>query len=533
MSKTLFYNAKVYVERGVFAQAVYQEDGWIKAVGSNEDVCPLAADDAEKIDCGGKTIVPGFNDSHMHILQVGLAMTQLDLSGCKSVEEMIEAGRQYIKDNPGIQGIFTQSWNDDLFDPDKKRLPNRYDCDAISTEIPVFLGRICGHSCAVNSLILEKMGVDRDHHTVEGGEIVLDENGEPNGYLFEEAQAKARLAVPQMTVEQAKEYFLKAMNYAVSHGMTTTQSNDYTTVAPKAVVKQALEELYGSGEAPMRYVAQCGCENMQQAIEFVEEDWGRKVGLMEYGPAKMFKDGSLGARSAMMKNDYADDPKAKGVDRIADEEQMAMIQYFQDHGVTIATHAIGDEAIDVTQKMYAKAAGTENKYRHNIIHYQITDKDMVQFTKDHNILVSYQPVFLQYDLHIVESRCGRDLAMQSYCFKTARDMGIHASYGTDSPVENCNPLPNIYCAVTRKDFKGEPAEGWNPAECVDVETAVDAYTVESAYAEHKENVKGRIKPAFYADLVVLDKDIFTCDPMEIKDVLPELTMVDGKIVYRK
>ncbi len=254
---------------------------------------------------------------------------------------------------------------------------------------------------------------------------------------------------------------------------------------------------------------------------------------MEYGPAKMFKDGSLGARSAMMRGGYADDANAKGVDRIADNEQMTMIQYFQDNGVTIATHCIGDEAIDVTQKMYAKAAGTENKYRHNIIHYQITDMDMVKFTRDHNILVSYQPVFLQYDLHIVESRCGHELAMQSYCFKTAVDMGIHASYGTDSPVENCNPLANIYCAVTRKDFRGEPAQGWNPAECVDVETAVDCYTLESAYAEFKEGVKGRLKPGFYADLVVLDKDIFTCDPMEIKDVLPVLTMVDGKIVYRK
>ena len=283
----------------------------------------------------------------------------------------------------------------------------------------------------------------------------------------------------------------------------------------------------------MRYVGQCGCENMQQAVEYVRDDWGRKVGLMEYGPAKMFKDGSLGARSAMMRNGYADDANAKGVDRISEDEQLAMIQFFQDKGVTVATHCIGDGAIDVTQKMYAQVAGTENKYRHNIIHYQITDMDMVKFTRDHNILVSYQPVFLQYDLHIVESRCGHDLAMQSYCFKTAKEMGIHASYGTDSPVENCNPLANLYCAVTRKDFKGQPLEGWNPAECMSVEDAVDAYTYESAYAEFKEGVKGRIKPGFYADLVVLDKDIFTCDPMEIKDVLPVLTMVDGKIVYRK
>ncbi len=269
MSKTAFINAKVYVEKGVYAQALLQEDGWIKAVGSSEEILALAGADAEQIDCGGRTMVPGFNDSHMHILQVGMAMTQLDLSACRSVEDMIETGRQYIKDNPGIKGIFTQSWNDDLFDPDKKRLPDKHDCDAISTEIPVFLGRICGHSAAVNSLILQKMGLDKDHHTIEGGEVVLGPDGEPNGYLFEAAQAEARLAVPQMSVEEAKAYYRKAMQYGVEHGMTTTQSNDYTTVAPKSIVKAALEDLYSKGEAPMRYVSQCGCENMQQAVEFV------------------------------------------------------------------------------------------------------------------------------------------------------------------------------------------------------------------------------------------------------------------------
>lgn len=533
MSKTAFFNAKVYVEKGVYAEAVLQEDGWIKAVGTTGEILTLAGYDAEKIDCGGKTIIPGLNDSHMHICQVGFAMQQLDLSKCKSVEEMVEAGRKYLADNPGCQGLFTQSWNDDLFDPDKKRLPDKHDCDAISTEIPVFLGRICGHSAAVNSLILEKMGLDKDHHTIEGGEVVLGEDGEPNGYLFEAAQADARLTIPAWTVDDVKGFYKMAMEYGVSHGMTTTQSNDYTTVAPKALIKEALEDLYGSGEAPMRYVGQCGCENMKQLEEYIAEDWGRKVGLMEYGPVKMFKDGSLGARSALMRDGYADAPGVKGVDRIEESVQKAMIQYAQDHGAQVVTHCIGDGAIDVTQKMIADVAGTENKLRHSIIHYQITDMDMVKFTRDHNILCAYQPVFLEYDLHIVEDRCGHDLAMSSYCFRTAHEMGIHASYGTDSPVEDCNPFLNLYCAVTRKDYNGFPEGGWNPAECVDVETAIDAYTYESAYAEFKEGVKGRIKPGFYADLVVLDKDIFTCDPMEIKDILPVLTMVDGKIVYRK
>ena len=133
----------------------------------------------------------------------------------------------------------------------------------------------------------------------------------------------------------------------------------------------------------------------------------------------------------------------------------------------------------------------------------------------------------------MEPLCGQLLAETSYNFGTLLKRGAHLSYGTDCPVESCNPFPNIYMAVTRKGADGKPEGGFYPQQCVDVETAIDAYTCESAYCEFKEDIKGRIKPGYLADLVVLDRDIFTCDPMEIKDILPVMTMVDGKIVYRR
>ena len=150
-----------------------------------------------------------------------------------------------------------------------------------------------------------------------------------------------------------------------------------------------------------------------------------------------------------------------------------------------------------------------------------------------DILVMYQPIFLDYDMHAVISRCGEELASTSYAFKTLADMGVHISYGTDSPVENCNPFPNIYSAVTRKDKNGWPENGFYGAECVPVEMAIDAYTLGSAYNEFKEKRKGRIKAGYLADMVVLDRDIFTCDPMEIRQILPLMTIVDGEIVYKK
>ena len=150
-----------------------------------------------------------------------------------------------------------------------------------------------------------------------------------------------------------------------------------------------------------------------------------------------------------------------------------------------------------------------------------------------DILALYQPIFLDYDMHAVISRCGEELSSTSYAFGTMARLNAKVSYGTDCPVEDCNPFPNIYSAVTRKDKNGWPEGGFFPKECVDVYTAIDAYTAGSAYAQFMENEKGRIKPGFMADMVMLDKDIFTCDPMEIRDILPVMTIVGGEIVYER
>ena len=198
------------------------------------------------------------------------------------------------------------------------------------------------------------------------------------------------------------------------------------------------------------------------------------------------------------------------------------------------THCIGDEAVRRTVECYERAfVDGKNKLRHAVVHCQITDRALLERIAKDDILVFAQPIFLDYDMNIVEKLCGKELASTSYAFGTLLRMGVHLSYGTDCPVEDCNPFPNIYIAVTRKDRQGRPAGGFYPGECVDVETAIDAYTMESAYAEFQEDVKGRLQPGYYADMVLLDRDIFTVDPMEIKDILPVMTIVGGKVVYQR
>ena len=172
-----------------------------------------------------------------------------------------------------------------------------------------------------------------------------------------------------------------------------------------------------------------------------------------------------------------------------------------------------------------------NSLRHAVVHCQITDQSILDQLAADDILVYAQPIFLNYDMHIADKLVGSKLASTSYAWNTLQQQGVHVSYGTDCPIEDCNPFPNIYMAVTRKDLEGRPEGGYYSQECVDVETAIDAYTLESAYAEFMENEKGRIQPGYLADLVVLDRDIFTVNPDEIKDILPVMTMVDGNVVY--
>ncbi|MBR0050813.1 MAG: amidohydrolase family protein, partial [Firmicutes bacterium] len=187
MSKTVFYNAKVYVDKGVYAGALYQEDGWIKAVGSTDEILALAAPDAEKIDCEGRTVIPGFNDSHMHLINLGKQMMVPNLAKCRDLEDIIQTCRKYLAEHPNCKGLQCQGWREDEWPEGHRRLPDKHDLDRISTEIPVAIVRGCEHAGAVNSVLLKNMGLDKDHHTIEGGEVVLGEDGEPNGYLKEAA----------------------------------------------------------------------------------------------------------------------------------------------------------------------------------------------------------------------------------------------------------------------------------------------------------------------------------------------------------
>lgn len=538
--KTILYNGKIYIDREIFEQAVYIEDGIIQKVGSNEEILKISEVD-EKIDCKGNTVIPGLNDSHLHMLNFGERMCQAEIGDCKTIDEMIDYCREYIKNNPERvkNGFHAQGWNQDLF-IDSDRIPTRFDLDKISTEIPVILERICGHILTTNTKVIEMLGLDENSPQYNGGTFEIGEDNYPNGIFTENACNYAKELIPRLTVEERKEMFIKASEYAARHGITTVQSNDLGTVVPNNdFYFDFFHKIYDEGKGIIRYRHQVCFNDIEEFKKYInngEYKNGKydEKSLISLGPLKLFKDGSLGARTAYMRDEYRDDVNNKGIEWISCEEMDKYCELASKANMQVVTHVIGDAAVEQTINSYEKIlVNGKNELRHGLVHCQITDKDLLERISRLGIVVSYQPIFLDYDMHIVENRCGKELSETSYAFNTLEKLGGKIAYGTDCPVEDCNPFPNIYSAVTRKDSKGNPSEGFYPNECVDVYTAVDAYTIGSAYMEFMEEKKGRIKPGFLADLVILDKDIFTCNSMEIRNILPLMTMVDGNIIYRK
>ena len=531
--RTILKNGKIYVEKNNFQEALLIEDSIIKQIGKNEDIKALNSD--KIIDLQGKTVLPGINDSHLHLLGVGAAMSSCNLTSAKSIDDIIQLGEKFIEDNKGLKVLFGRGWNQDYFITGDKRLINKYDLDKISTDIPIVFDRICGHVSVGNSKALEMLNIN-ENSRFDGGAIELGDDGKPNGIFSENAIGLIQSIIPEKNDKDIEEEFLKAANYALSVGITSVQPNDVKGSNYNQIFN-IINNIYKNKKTKLRYRYQFNFQDINDFKEYLKSEYNTEnydEKFLSKGALKLFKDGSLGARTALMLNDYKDAKGIKGIEALSDKNLQDLCDLATANGFTVVTHAIGDGAVESVIRAYEKTMnGCKNPLRHGIVHCQITSREQLERIADLNICVMYQPIFLDYDTKIVKSRVGEKLTSTSYAFNSLRELGAPISFGTDSPVEDCNPFPNIYCAVTRMDLDGNPANGFYPKEKMSVEDAIDAYTYGGAYNEFKENFKGRLKPGYVADLIVLDKDIFTIDEAHIKDIQVEMTMIDGEFVYRR
>ena len=527
--KIAYHNGKVYTGTLPLQQAFIVEDGKFLCVGSNTEI--LLQDVHQQVDLKSQFVCAGFNDSHMHLLNLGQALCVAPLHlYTGSLAAMIGCLQQM---QPGRGGwILGRGWNQDFFE-DVKRMPNRWDLDKVSTEHPVCAVRACGHALVVNSKALELLGITGQSQQIPGGEIVM-ENGVPNGVLFDNAMDLVYAAVPAPTKEDIKQMLLAGCQALNSYGITSCQSDDYCVFqnVPWQTIHEAYRELEAAGLLTVRVYEQANFTNLPALEAFASADHSRSD-LFSVGPLKMLGDGALGARTAYLTKPYADEPATQGLSVFTPEEFDTLIGYAHRKGMQVAVHCIGDGCLDLVLNSIEKALTEHPRtdHRHGIVHCQITRPDQLDRIAKLGLHVYAQSIFLDYDLHIVEDRVGAELAASSYSWKTLMEKGATVSNGSDCPVELPNVMGGIQCAVTRRDLKGNGP--YLPMEAFTVQEALDSFTKMGAYASFEESLKGEIKPGMLADFVVLGDNPFEVNPQTIKDIPIVATYLGGKCVYHK
>ena len=538
MADIVFVNGKIYTmdKNNPRAEAVGVKGNKIVKVGTNEELLNLKNGETSIIDLEGKSMVPGFNDSHIHLLNCGYAMTLADLKGTKSIDDICEKMTAFISINNIKDGdwVLGRGWNQDYFLGDKV-FPSRYDLDRISKDHPIMITRACGHVAAINSKAIEELNMDKEIPNIEGGEIDLDDNGQVLGLVRENAIGFVKKLIPSHSIDEIKKMIKSGAEALNKEGITSVGSDDFGALpgADYEDIIQAYRDLSQNNEINMRVYEQVRFKDLDSVKNFYKK--GYKTGLgderFKIGPLKLMLDGSLGARTAALNGPYKDDENARGVVTMSQEALDSYVQEAHDNDSHVAIHGIGDRSIYMSLEAIEKAMdGQENKLRHGIVHVQITDDYILDKLKDLNVLAYIQPIFLDYDWNIVKDRVGEEREKTSYNWKRMVESGVPIACGSDAPVETFNVLKGIYQAVTRKDLEGKPEQGWLIDQALTVDEAIYGYTMGGAYASFEEDIKGSIEVGKLADMVVLSQDIKGVHPDEIKDIKVDMTIFDGKIV---
>ncbi|MCH7765368.1 MAG: amidohydrolase [Acidobacteria bacterium] len=508
-------------------EAIAITRGKIAAVGTAEEMQHWVGPETKVIDLEGKFVMPGFNDAHTHLANAGQGSLSVNVEGTRSIAEFQQRIRARLSEFEPGTWVVGRGWDHSLWE--ENRMPTKADLDAVSTSHPMFFTRVDGHSAVANSLALEQAGITRSSEQPEGGEIVRDADGEPTGWLKENATGLVSRLIPAPTSEQRQRGLLLALAEAARYGVTSVQDNssweDFL----------ALRELKQEGKLTLRVTEWLPFDAPLNRLEEMRKEGGATDPWLKTGALKGVTDGSGGSLSAAMLEPFANAPDNRGI-LLYDPEQLKKMVVDRDAaGFQIALHAIGDRANRVALDAFEAALKINKRRnaRHKIEHAQFVHRDDFARFKELDVIASMQPCHLLADMRWAPTILGPEREYEGYAIGTMRQAGARLAFGTDYPVEHINPLRGLYAAVTREFEDGGPEGGWLPEEKVSLEEAIRAYTLGSAFAEFEERRKGTLSPGKFADLIVLSQDITNVSPSELlrTDVL--LTMVGGKIVYQK
>lgn len=501
----------------------------IVAVGG-EEVRGLAGASTVVEDLGGRAVFPTFTDSHIHWSWTAINLREVNLMDVPSKEEAARRVGEYVRGlEPGkwVRGF---GWAQGMWPG--MAFPTAADLDAVAAENPVWLSARSGHAGWANSMALKLAGITDSTPDPEGGQIQRDARGRATGILFEEAMAIVSRCIPDPTPHEIADAAEIAQPLAWKCGLGALHDYDrWNAFSGYQIMRER-------GTLGLRIVKQINDPWIHHAHAL-----GLRTGLgdawLRIGALKIFADGALGSVTAQMLEPYDGQPDNKGIVVTTKERMDELVIESTKLGIPATIHAIGDEAVRHVLDVYEHARAVEAELgiprsarRHRIEHFQFAHPSDIPRAKELDVIVSIQPIHGTNDYPMVDKYLG---ARGQFGYNARRqiDNGAVVVFGSDSPVEDFNPLIGIHAAVTRRRLDGMPGpDGWWPSERITVEEAVRCYTVGPAWAAGLENEAGILAPGYLADLTVLDRDIHRIDPHEIKDVMAVATMIGGEWRWR-
>jgi hypothetical protein len=506
------------------AEALAIKDGRIIYVGDDEGVQAYIGSSTRVIDAGGRTVLPGLMDTHVHLVKLGFSLGFIDLRNVGSIDELKRLVRERVESMEPGRWVIGRSWDQERFV--EKRYPNRHDLDEVAPDNPVILIRVCGHVAVVNTKALELAGIDEGTSDPPGGIIEREESGYPNGVLKESALGLVYDVIPPPSLEDTVEAARLAIDEAVRHGLTTVH---LVSAIPDEVA--ALLTLKTLGDLKLRIRVYYSYRYIDSVVGLgIRRGFGDD--MLKINGIKILVDGSFGGRTAALREPYSDEPGNSGKVVVPLEELKPLVMKAHTSGLQLAMHAIGDLAVEHILESVEEALNRypHTDHRHRIEHASLMPPDLLSRMAKLGMLAAVQPRFIISDFWTVE-RVGPERARWTYNFRSMLEKGIVIGGGSDSPVDPIDPIFSIYSAVTRGCHDGIELCKYSEDEKLSLEEAVRLYTSYAAYLGFDEDVLGSLDEGKLADLIILSDDLDRVDESKIKDVSVLMTIVDGKVVY--
>lgn len=517
---TAFLNAHILTmdSQRPRAQALAIERGRIARIGTNREILSARRQDSQTWNLDGAVVLPGFTDCHTHLVAYGLQFFDANLRKARSISEIQDILRKQAQNTNVGEWVLGNGWDQERLK--ERRFPNRFDLDAAFPERPTCIIRIDEHICTVNSVALQLANITGATVDPPGGVIDRDGNtGEPTGVLRENAMDLVLSLIPQREDREVRKAVSLAIQKAVAAGLTSVHC---VVDHPQHV--QVLQAMKRAGELKLRVYLLIPDEWLDSAAKIgISTGFGDE--MLRIQSVKIFMDGGLGARTALLEKPYSDAPDTTGVLIHAQDELNAIVEKAARHGLQVAIHAIGDRAIGMALTAIENAKLTvpnSDRLRHRIEHASVLNRGLIDRIRRSKVVASVQPHFIVSDPWVPD-RVGRERAKLVYPLRSLARIGPTLVGGSDCPIEPIDPLEGLHAAVA------SAPEGYG--ELVNAQTAVEMFTKNAAYATHEEKLKGTIEEGKIADLVVFDRDPLQVPPEQICSINVLATIVGGKFVY--